>query len=469
MRKGLKNIKGRILNWLHNVAEMLMLHCPDWVTGKSEVMQQKYYMRYGARDYRHLIQQNKLRTMAIYIGIAAAFLMMTTGIFIGQLSRNDEIKSIQRPEHGSSAESYPVEVQIKYKEYELKKDITIKVKKKKLTEEEKLLRLQDFETRLSTMILGENKDLNHISKPLNLMDRDPDSGITIRWTSNHPEVISEKGNVYLIPAVSMQKIELRADLTLDDVGFTKVFQLRIDPKAAVEDYKLSLKSRLNDRLEKLSEAGSSSELVLPEELGDGIEVKWFKRKENETAFLLSAFLLSILAVFFKRYDQINKKIKEAEDSMIKDLPEFINKLVLLLNAGLVVSTAFSKIINDYERFYKEEKGSKQGRKRFLYEELSEIQKRVTQSNSSLIRELKDFSQRCGVREMIRLTAIIADNWNKGSTLAEKLEGESELLWVCRKKRAEEKGKLAETKLTFPLMILLLVLIMVTVAPAMMEM
>jgi tight adherence protein C len=67
-----------------------------------------------------------------------------------------------------------------------------------------------------------------------------------------------------------------------------------------------------------------------------------------------------------------------------------------------------------------------------------------------------------------MTAVISDNWDKGSVLAEKLEGESNLLWISRKKRAEEKGKLAETKLTFPLVILLIVLIMVTIAPALME-
>ena len=50
-----------------------------------------------------------------------------------------------------------------------------------------------------------------------------------------------------------------------------------------------------------------------------------------------------------------------------------------------------------------------------------------------------------------------------------MKRENELLWFARKQQSEEKGRLAETKLTLPLMILLMVLIMVTVAPAMMEM
>mgnify|MGYP000656837785 FL=1 len=51
---------------------------------------------------------------------------------------------------------------------------------------------------------------------------------------------------------------------------------------------------------------------------------------------------------------------------------------------------------------------------------------------------------------------------------EKLKQENSLLWLARKQQSEEKGRLAETKLTLPLMILLLVLIMMTIAPAMME-
>jgi tight adherence protein C len=99
----------------------------------------------------------------------------------------------------------------------------------------------------------------------------------------------------------------------------------------------------------------------------------------------------------------------------------------------------------------------------------EIQKRVQQTKAPLIYELKDFSKRTGISELIRVSNIIGDNINKGSSLAEKLQGESEFLWLSRKKKAEEQGRLAETKLTFPLVILLIVLIMITIAPALFDM
>jgi len=458
-----------IQNQFYKAAERMMLLFPDWVTGKSEVMKQKYYIKYGTRDYRILIKRNKTRIMAIYLCITVFFIIIVSLTLMEQEVKSQEINSIQRPEFGKADESVPIEVRMRYKNYELTKYITIKVKQKRLSGKEKLELLQNYKKGLGNLILGENKDLDHINKTLNLLERDPNLGITINWTSDHPELISEKGEVDLINAKDKQKVELYADLTLDDVTVNKAYRLTIDTDAAVEDYERSMTDRLISSLEKYTEAGYSASIHLPTELDDGIKVRWFSSKESNMAFLMILFLFAVLIVYFKRYDQINKEIKEAEESIIKDLPEFINKLVLLLNAGLVVSAAFSKITKDYETFYHTEKTGKQRKRRFLYEELLEIQKRVNQSNTSLIKELKEFSQRCGVREMVRLAVVISENWNKGSMLAEKLEGEGELLWISRKKRAEEQGKLAETKLTFPLMILLLVLIMITVAPALMEM
>ena len=73
-----------------------------------------------------------------------------------------------------------------------------------------------------------------------------------------------------------------------------------------------------------------------------------------------------------------------------------------------------------------------------------------------------------VSELMRVSGIIADNINKGAELNQKLERESEQLWLSRRLHAEEQGRLAETKMTLPLAIFLCVLIVITVAPAMLQ-
>ena len=96
--------------------------------------------------------------------------------------------------------------------------------------------------------------------------------------------------------------------------------------------------------------------------------------------------------------------------------------------------------------------------------LEELIVKSTESNSSLIHELSLYAIKTGVREFIRFATIVENNYDKGDDLVEKLEGEGMLLWIGKKKRVEEKAKLAGTKLSLPLMLLLMALIMITSAP-----
>jgi Flp pilus assembly protein TadB len=149
--------------------------------------------------------------------------------------------------------------------------------------------------------------------------------------------------------------------------------------------------------------------------------------------------------------------------MIKDFPEFIDKLLLMLNAGLVVSEALSRIAADYER------RADAGAKRPLYEEFAAIRQRVENTNAPLSVELSMMAARSGVRELMRFASIVSDNIDKGSALAEKLKAEGELVWKLRKKDVEEAGRLAETKMILPMTLTLLTLVMITMAPAVFDM
>ena len=93
-----------------------------------------------------------------------------------------------------------------------------------------------------------------------------------------------------------------------------------------------------------------------------------------------------------------KKEKEIERRNVADeLPDFTNRLVLLLNAGLVLTSAVAKITEEEERDC------------YFYKELRNINERVRNVNSSFITEFREFAKRSGVRELLRLSNIMADN------------------------------------------------------------
>ncbi len=237
-------------------------------------------------------------------------------------------------------------------------------------------------------------------------------------------------------------------------------KLKHDPERIWEETLRNFRLTVNS----LNQNVEGTSVKLPQTLAQDVKVKWKLKREYETAAIV-ILLAGILAFLYtKRHQAIKKEYLNAKESVMNDLPDFINKLILMLNAGLVIHSAFIKTLNDYMENRKKNIVPDS----YFYNQLHEIKIRISETNSALAPELREFAKRSGVPEFIRLTNIIADNIGLGAGLVEKLSMEADLLWFSRKKRAIEKGRLAETKLTFPLMLLLIALVMVTTAPALMD-
>ena len=265
------------------------------------------------------------------------------------------------------------------------------------------------------------------------------------------------------------KLEVRTE---ENERIEKNITILVNPEDSLEEIEfeineeqnklISIEEEIKRLINFINRSNFDDRLILPTRLSSGLQLTWQEVQSTRLPVVVMLFLVIGFVIYQNRYAKIKLMEKEAQESIIIELPEFLNKLVLLLNAGLVLTSAFEKILENRESRGEEEKS-------YFYLQLSQIGKSMRETNGSMVLGLKDFAGRSGVRELTRVTNIIADNASKGSELAEKLKGESELLWFTKKKLAEEKGRLAETKMTFPLMILLLVLIMVTTAPALMEM
>ena len=211
----------------------------------------------------------------------------------------------------------------------------------------------------------------------------------------------------------------------------------------------------------LNEDTAVSEVMLPQQLENGERIVWKKADNTDFIVYLLGELAVLWMIYHNRFHAISREEKIARESIIRELPEFINKLVLLINAGVILNTAFLKVVEGCDE--------RKIRESYFYGRIAEIGHMVNEMNASFYKEIFEFARHSGVKELMRITNIMIDNINKGDDLSDKLRRENELLWFARKQQAEEKGRLAESKMTFPLMILLTVLIMVTIAPALMEM
>lgn len=206
---------------------------------------------------------------------------------------------------------------------------------------------------------------------------------------------------------------------------------------------------------------SGEELVyLPKKLKDGTILTWKRERDYRIALLL--FVEP--AVLYFCYRSEREKEREAEknkrEGILRELPGFNNRLLLLLESGLIFHDAFISIANGYDR--RANSGA-------FGELVCAMHRECRETGKSLTGILQQNAHMLKMREFSRIVNIISDNQYKGVNLTEKLRAESDLLWDQRKKLAQEKGRIAETKLTFPLALLLLTLVMVTAAPAVLQM
>ncbi len=162
---------------------------------------------------------------------------------------------------------------------------------------------------------------------------------------------------------------------------------------------------------------------------------------------------------------MNSKKKDEEKNrkeIQKELPSFINQMLLLLSSGLVLQQVFQRIATDYGSMEKD-------RENYFTKSFHTIYENSKKTGESFITVFYEFSKGARVKELSRLAGILADSRDKGTLLWDKLAKEGEEMWAQRKQSILKEIKLAESKMSFPLGMLLLSLIIITAAPAMLQM
>ncbi|MEF9921665.1 MAG: hypothetical protein RR769_02025 [Anaerovoracaceae bacterium] len=266
-------------------------------------------------------------------------------------------------------------------------------------------------------------------------------------TASHQLVVSaEKG-----------KLKIKKDVI---ISFDDSDKQKADLSLNQETEEQKVNREINNVIDGIEET-QSGRAMLPSTVGDGVKLRWSTSKNYDFLYIMLIFLLVILAMYFNWRDK-DKRIEKKRKYIIRQfLPCFINQLLLLLNSGLIFVDAFEKICQGYRQ-------REPDKSNYFIRLIVEIDDEAKNQNKNPIVILNNYGKKSNVKEFARVTSIILDSQYKGINLSGKLEIEGEILWQNRKKLAEEKGKLAETKLTFPLAVLLLVLIVITAAPAIMQ-
>lgn len=173
--------------------------------------------------------------------------------------------------------------------------------------------------------------------------------------------------------------------------------------------------------------------------------------------LAGGFILAI-ALPFALYKDLYTKVKRRDQDILIELPELLNRIVLLVGAGETVQRAVIHCVN-----------SQSERNHPLY---NELRRAAGDWNNgySFQQSLEQFSRRCGVQEVTIFTTTVLLNFRRGGgdfVLA--LRDLSHVLWEKRKAVSRAKGEQASSKLVFPMVLIFFTIVVMIGAPAFMMM
>lgn len=176
----------------------------------------------------------------------------------------------------------------------------------------------------------------------------------------------------------------------------------------------------------------------------------------ETLTPLKAFVITVagIAVLFLAVytilDDILYRVKKRKENLLYEFPQVINKLALLVNAGIEITDAWRQTA--YSSY-----GD-------LYLEMQRVC-RALDNGITLKHAYKDFIDRCNVKEISKLGVAIEQAHIKGnSEIAQALLDIAVLVWEERKHKAKRAGELANSKLLLPIIMVFCAIMMMVIVP-----
>lgn len=338
-------------------------------------------------------------------------------------------------------------------------EIRITVEERKYTDAELTVEMDKGIDLLKSEVLGENKDFKTIQEDLNFISSIPGTGIAVEWLPEDYGVITSEGYVKNEELVEGRiTTSVTAILTCQGTRREHSFSFTILPKEMSE--KEIILKKLHQELKEQDSATKQEEsLKLPDQM-EGYDLHWEEKEQDNGAFLL---ILGILfaGVFWIYGDrELEKRMKHRKNQMLMDYPEIINKFNLLVNAGMTIRQAWSKITEDYAG------SSVVGvKKRYAYEEMLLTAHELKLGMPEGIAYEK-FGRRTGILAYMKFGILVSQNLKKGNKgLAELLKREAMEAFEERKDLAKRLGEEAGTKLLGPMMVMFIIVLIIIMIPA----
>lgn len=309
---------------------------------------------------------------------------------------------------------------------------------------------------METIFDGQPADC--VRKNLKLQDDYANHMVKVEWNFDPPQYIDENGSIFseYIPNEGVlvnAQIALNCAKNKEILAFSfKIFAPERSEKDRFLD-KIDLK--LHTELQKEGE-----EVQLPESI-DGVLLHWKVAKEKVTVkILLMELIILVVALVYKREKQKEQK-NRVEKELRSDYAKIVSTMAILMASGMTIRQSWNKISARYITKRQEN----QIKRREGYEVIVEACQRM-KSGESERTVYRDLGECVKLAEYRHLSRMLVQNFEKGNKgIAALLEAESESAFEERKRIAMKLGEEAGTKMLFPMIMMLGLIMAIILIPA----
>lgn len=314
----------------------------------------------------------------------------------------------------------------------------------------------DFLEQLPSLIIGTNKNLQCVIRTLQLKEEYPEFPFRIEWESSCPELLSANGTVVL-PEESVQ-VDLLVRLIYEDYIREENIAVTLCPPVLTEEERIH--KDLEEYLLTAEQESRHEEIWSLPDQWEGRQIIWRQQVESHSLLLWAVSIAVALAVYLLSDRDLHSQLEKRRKKLKLEYPDLVHQLALYIGAGMTVRGAFQRLAADYER-----KREKTAQRLPAYEEVLHACREL-QSGVSEGAVYEHFGQRTGMREYIRLSTLLMQNLKRGSsTLLERLREEVDKAAEEKLMQSRQLGEEAATKLLFPMVLMLAMVMVMIMIPA----
>lgn len=310
---------------------------------------------------------------------------------------------------------------------------------------------------LNEMFGMENGERAVITQSLSLPQHLEETGVDIRWDSSEDEILSGTGELRRDRVKERYEIELRARIYYAQEIREYWFSVEVPPYEAGSKERL-LNGAQEDLLRLEEETSGADGFYLPEAIG-AVTIG-LSEKKNSVLVWVAIFLLFLpFVIIIGKQQEREKERKQKSEALLAAYPQLITKLTLYTGAGLSLRGAWERLGAEYrEKAELSKKNIVAGEVLMLVGELK--------NGTPEAKAYEAFGRRIALKPYLRCAALLISQLEKGSGgLRKGLENEVRLAWELHREHATKKGEEAQTKMLFPMMGMLFLVMAVVMIPA----